>query len=110
MNSKYIKIIILLLLANIAMQNLMAQNPIICNVRAADPSAHIWDESGTLWIYTSGDPDSTIDYITMDGYRAFFTTDMVNYKDHGVILHSKDILLEKQHKVKSGKHVFTINL
>ncbi|MEM9866354.1 MAG: family 43 glycosylhydrolase [Bacteroidota bacterium] len=71
--------------------SLLAQNPIIRHVRTADPSAHIWDNSGTLWIYTSGDPDDAVDYTTMDGYRAFSTTDMVNFKDHGVILHSKDI-------------------
>ena len=56
--------------------SLLAQNPIIRHVRTADPSAHIWDNSGTLWIYTSGDPDDAVDYTTMDGYRAFSTTDM----------------------------------
>jgi arabinoxylan arabinofuranohydrolase len=67
-----------------------AQNPVIRHVRTADPSAHIWGD-GKLWIYTSGDSDSAVDYRSMDGYRAFSTTDMVNYEDHGVILHSKDI-------------------
>jgi hypothetical protein len=57
MKSKCIKITIVLVVAFIGMQNVMAQNPIIRHVRTADPSAHIWDESGTLWIYTSGDPD-----------------------------------------------------
>lgn len=69
---------------------LQGQNPIIRHVRTADPSAHIWND-GKLWIYTSGDPDDAVDYKTMDGYRAFSTTDMVNYKDYGVILHSKNI-------------------
>ena len=30
-------------------------------------------------------------YDTMDGYRAFSSTDMVNWTDHGEVLHSRDI-------------------
>ncbi len=84
------KNIILVLLASVVILNLVAQNPIIRHVRTADPSAHIWDD-GKLWVYTSGDPDSAVDYSTMDGYRAFSTIDMVNYEDHGVILHSSHL-------------------
>lgn len=92
MKSKYTKYIIIPFFTILTMQYLLAQNPIIRHVRTADPSAHIWDDKGTLWIYTSGDPnDSCSDYSTMDGYRAFSTTDMVNYTDHGVILHSSNI-------------------
>ena len=80
----------LFLVINIT-SSLFAQNPIIRHLRTADPSTHIWDDSGILWIYTSGDPDDAVDYTTMDGYRAFSTTDMVNFKDHGVILHSSHI-------------------
>lgn len=67
-----------------------AQNPIIRHVRTADPSAHIWDD-GKAWIYTSHDMDTATTYDSMDGYRAFSSTDMVNWTDHGEILHSRDI-------------------
>ena len=70
--------------------SISAQNPIIRHVRTADPSAHVWGD-GKLWIYTSGDNENAVDYTSMDGYRAFSTTDMVNYEDHGVVLHSKDL-------------------
>lgn len=65
-------------------------NPVIRHVRTADPSVHIW-EDGKVWMYTSGDPEDAVNYNTMDGYRAFSSTDMVNWKDYGQVLHSKDI-------------------
>lgn len=89
-NTLSIKGHIVVLIYSLFATAVFAQNPIIRHVRTADPSAHIWGD-GKLWIYTSGDPDNAVDYKTMDGYRAFSTTDMVNYEDHGVILHSKDI-------------------
>ena len=71
-------------------QFLFAQNPIIRHVRTADPSAHIWKD-GKVWMYTSGDLDTATSYNSMDGYRAFSSKDLVKWKDHGIILHSKNI-------------------
>ncbi|UMB54126.1 family 43 glycosylhydrolase [Lutibacter sp. A64] len=65
-------------------------NPVIRHIRTADPSAHVWKD-GKVWMYTSGNPEDAVNYDTMDGYRAFSSTDMVNWTDHGVVLHSKDI-------------------
>ncbi len=65
-------------------------NPVIKHVRTADPSAHIW-EDGKVWMYTSGDAEDAVNYNTMDGYRAFSSTDMVNWTDHGEVFHSRDI-------------------
>lgn len=65
-------------------------NPVIRHIRTADPSAHVWKD-GKVWMYTSRDREDAVDYSTMDGYRAFSSTDMVNWTDHGEILHSKDI-------------------
>ncbi|GAA4814977.1 family 43 glycosylhydrolase [Litoribaculum gwangyangense] len=65
-------------------------NPVIRHIRTADPSAHIWND-GKVWMYTSRDMEDATFYDSMDGYRAFSSTDMVNWTDHGEVLHSKDI-------------------
>ena len=70
--------------------NVSAQNPIIRHIRTADPSAHVW-EDGKVWLYTSHDKDSSVNYNTMDRYHAFSTIDMANWTDHGEILHSRNI-------------------
>ncbi len=65
-------------------------NPVIRHIRTADPSAHVWKD-GKVWMYTSHDREDAVNYDTMDGYRAFSSTDMVNWTDHGDVLHSKAI-------------------
>jgi arabinoxylan arabinofuranohydrolase len=67
-----------------------AANPIITHIRAADPSAEVWPD-GKVWIYASHDQDDATDYSSMDGYHAFSSSDMVNWTDHGEILHSRDV-------------------
>lgn len=65
-------------------------NPIIKHLRTADPSVEIW-EDGQVWIYASHDPDDATDYSTMDGYHVFSSFDLVNWTDHGEVLHSRDV-------------------
>lgn len=65
-------------------------SPVIRHIRTADPSAHIWKD-GRVWMYTSHDMEDAVNYNTMDGYHAFSSTDMINWTDHGEVLHSKDI-------------------
>jgi len=65
-------------------------NPIIRHERSADPSAHVWKD-GKVWIYASHDQDDAEDYSTMDGYHAYSSSDLVNWTDHGEILHSRDL-------------------
>ncbi|WP_288954858.1 family 43 glycosylhydrolase [uncultured Polaribacter sp.] len=65
-------------------------NPVIRHIRTADPSAHVWKD-GKVWMYTSRDAEDAVNYNSMDGYRAFSSTDMVNWTDHGEVLHSKNI-------------------
>ncbi len=69
-------------------------NPLSRLHGAADPDVHVWDD--VVWMYTSQDRtvDSTIHphhYAAMDGYHAFSSTDMINWTDHGEILHSRDV-------------------
>ncbi|MDO6802017.1 family 43 glycosylhydrolase [Wenyingzhuangia sp. 1_MG-2023] len=65
-------------------------NPIISHMFTADPSAHVWND-GRLYVYPSTDNAPAKGYKTMDGYHVFSTDDMITWKDHGEILHSRDV-------------------
>lgn len=65
-------------------------NPIVSHMFTADPSAHVW-EDGRLYVYPSTDVSPPTGYATMDGYHVFSTDDMITWKDHGEILHSRDV-------------------
>lgn len=82
---KLITVLSILITGNFA---LLAQNPIITHIRTADPSAHVWAD-GKMWLYTSHDVSSN--YNEMDGYHAFSSADLVNWTDHGEILHTRNI-------------------
>ena len=71
-------------------QPIVSNNPVIRHIRTADPSAYVWKD-GKVWMYTSHDMEDAVNYDSMDGYHAFSSKDMVNWKDHGEILHSRDI-------------------
>lgn len=60
-------------------------------MRTADPSAHVWADGKTVWLYCSHDMDNAMNYNTMDEQHVFSSTDMVNWTDHGVALSSKDV-------------------
>ena len=65
-------------------------NPIIRHIRSADPAAEVWND-GRVWIYASHDQEDATDYSNMDGYHVFSSSDLVNWTDHGEILHSRDV-------------------
>lgn len=69
---------------------LTSGNPIIRHIRSADPSAHVWND-GRVWVYASHDQDDATDYSTIDGYHVFSSSDLVEWTDHGEILHSRDV-------------------
>ena len=73
--------IILLLLAVVPAYSQPA-NPIILDAYTADPSAHVFGD--TLWVYPSHDRDDAVSF-SMEDYHAYSTTDMVTWRDHGVI-------------------------
>lgn len=65
-------------------------NPIIKHIRSADPSAHVWKD-GKVWIYASHDQDDATGYDTMDGYHVYSSEDLIDWTDHGEILHSRNV-------------------
>jgi arabinoxylan arabinofuranohydrolase len=66
-------------------------NPLVRNHGAADPDVHVWND--TVWMYCSQDHQvvNGDTYATMDGYHAFSSVDLINWTDHGEILHSRDV-------------------
>jgi len=69
-------------------------NPVSRWHSAADPDVQVWGD--TIWVYTSQDRKMISGvheshYDAMDGYHVFSTTDLVNWTNHGEIIHSKDI-------------------
>ena len=66
-----------------------AQNPIVQTYYTADPAPMVHD--GTVYVYTSHDEDQTVrNFFTMNDWRCYSSTDMVNWTDHGAVLSYKD--------------------
>jgi beta-xylosidase len=81
----------LFLFAFLGFQTLcFTQNPFIRHMYTADPSAHVWKDN-RLYVYPSHDVDPPKDADKMDKYHVFSTDDMINWKDHGQILESKQL-------------------
>lgn len=68
----------------------LGPNPFVTHIYTADPSAHVW-EDGRLYVYPSHDVAPPRGCDLMDGYHVFSTDDMVNWVDHGEILHSSQV-------------------
>jgi len=66
----------------------VAQNPIIQTNYTADPAPMV--HNGTVYLYTSHDEDETVkNFFTMNDWRCYSTTDMVNWTDYGAVLSYK---------------------
>jgi hypothetical protein len=62
--------------------NSSADNPIVQTNYTADPAPMVYD--GRLYVYTSHDEDVTVsNFFTMNDWRLYSTTDVVNWTDHG---------------------------
>lgn len=68
-----------------------AGNPIITNIFAADPSAHVWEENGRIYIYASHDMMPAKGCGNMDKYHVYSSDNMVTWKDEGEILSAADV-------------------
>lgn len=65
-----------------------ARNPLVSHIFTADPNATVYGDR--VYLYVSHDVDNQENYDMVD-YRAFSSDDMVNWQDHGVIIHAKDL-------------------
>jgi hypothetical protein len=66
-----------------------AQNPIVQTNYTADPAPMVYN--GTVYLYTTHDEDKTVrNFFTMNDWRCYSSTDMVNWTDHGAISSYKD--------------------
>ena len=63
--------------------------PIIKHLYTADPSAHVFE--GKLYLYPSHDPDKLEGFFSMVDYHVFSSSDLKNWKDHGVALDKQDV-------------------
>lgn len=67
-----------------------AQNPIIQTIFTADPAPMVHND--TVYLYTTHDEDILVNsFFTMNDWRCFSSTDMVNWTDHGKVLSYKDL-------------------
>jgi arabinoxylan arabinofuranohydrolase len=57
-----------------------ADNPIVQTIYTADPAPMVYND--TVYLYTGHDEDGSTNY-TMNDWRCFSSTDMVNWTNHG---------------------------
>lgn len=80
--------IFMALIACIGILKLSAQNPIIKHIFTADPAPIVYND--TVFLYTGHDTASvTATNYKMPDWHVFSSTDMVNWKDHGMLLSPK---------------------
>jgi hypothetical protein len=77
---------ILALVVSLAMAGpCLADNPIVQTHYTADPAPMVHNDR--LYVFTSHDEDVTVrNFFTMNDWRCYSTTDMVNWTDHGTPL------------------------
>jgi len=62
----------------------LAQNPIVQTKYTADPAPMVYNDR--LYLYTTHDEDNST-WFTMNDWLLYSTDDMVNWTDHGAVLH-----------------------
>lgn len=77
-----------------------ADNPIAQNVYTADPAPMVYD--GRMYVYTSHDEDDST-YYTMNDWKCYSTTDMVNWTDHGTVMSYKNFSWAKENSAWAGQ-------
>ena len=67
----------------------LADNPIVQTAYTADPAPMVYN--GICYLYTTHDEDVTVrNFFTMNDWRCYCTTDMVNWTDLGSPLSYKE--------------------
>jgi len=79
---------VFILIASMLPFGIEAQNPIVQTNFTADPAPMV--HNGTVYLYTSHDEDVIVkNFFSMNDWRCYSSTDMVNWTDHGAILSYK---------------------
>ena len=81
--------ITLIMLCYMGSWQALAQNPFIKNQFTADPTARVFE--GKMYVYPSHDVDCGTGWFCMKDYHVFSSENLVDWEDHGVILHQKDV-------------------
>ncbi len=69
-----------------------SQNPIIQTMYTADPAPMVYNDK--VYLYTTHDEDNST-WFTMNDWRLYTTSDMVNWTDHGSVLAYTDFTWAK---------------
>jgi len=114
-NNVFLKVsasIALILIALLPVK-LNADNPIVQTNYTADPAPMV--HNGTVYLYTTHDEDKTVrNFFTMNDWKCYSSTDMVNWTDHGTILSFKDFSWSRgdawagQCVYRNGKYYFYV--
>ena len=79
----------------------LAQNPIIQTNYTADPAPMVYNDK--VYLYTTHDEDNST-WFTMNDWRLYTTSDMVNWTDHGAVLSYTDFSWAKGGCMGSTMH------
>lgn len=81
---KYVSLMVCMMAASVS-SVCRADNPIVQTYYTADPAPMVHNDR--LYVFTSHDEDVTVrNFFTMNDWRCYSTTDMVNWTDHGTPL------------------------
>lgn len=81
--------ILVVLYALLASTVTFAANPIVTDIFTADPAVHYFE--GKYWVYTTHDEPSADSYFIMKDWRAYSSSDLIEWQDQGVIMSLDDI-------------------
>jgi arabinoxylan arabinofuranohydrolase len=80
----------------------LADNPIVQTAYTADPAPMV--HNGICYLYTSHDEDVTVrNFFTMNDWRCYCTTDMVNWTDLGSPLSYKEFSWARDNSSWAGQ-------
>src|SRR5664279_1270798 len=103
----------LFILASALASTSLADNPIVQTYYTADPAPMVYGDR--LYVHTTHDEDVTVsNFFTMNDWRVYSTTDMVNWTDHGSPLSYKNFTWGKgdawagQCTPRNGKFYFYV--
>lgn len=69
--------------------SIQAQNPFIMDQFTADPTARVFE--GKIYVYPSHDINCGTNWFCMQDYHVFSSENLVDWTDHGVIVHQDDV-------------------